>query len=53
MLDLINELDTIGLVTTWNFLKGRGGYGKEIILNTSAERILEFCKPKTKNSTKK
>jgi cell division control protein 6 len=45
ILDLINELDTIGLVTTWNVSKGRGGYGKEIILNTSAERIFEFCKP--------
>jgi Cdc6-like AAA superfamily ATPase len=53
ILDLINELDTIGLVTTWNFSKGRGGYGKEIVLNTGAERILEFYKPKTKNPTKK
>ena len=50
ILDLVNELETMGLVTTMNFSRGRGGYGKEIRLNMSPESILEFCKPKSNNS---
>ena len=45
ILELVNELETIGLITTWNFSKGRGGYGKEIRLNISPQSILDFYKP--------
>lgn len=48
ILDLVNELETMGLVTTRNFSRGRGGYGKEITLNVSPECILDFYEPGTK-----
>ena len=52
ILDLVNELDTMGLVTTWNVSKGKGGYGKEIRLNISAQSILDFYEPDKKSSQK-
>ena len=42
ILDLVNELETIGLVSTWNVSKGRGGYGKQIRLNVDATSVFEF-----------
>jgi cell division control protein 6 len=50
ILDLVNELETVGLVTTRNFSRGRGGYGKEIVLNVSPESILSFYKPNANKS---
>jgi cell division control protein 6 len=50
ILDLINELEIMGLVTTRNFSRGKGGYGKEITLTVSPESILEFYAPKTNKS---
>ena len=52
ILDLVNELDTMGLVTTWNVSKGKGGYGKEIRLNISAQSIVDFYEPDKKSSQK-
>lgn len=49
ILDLVNELETMGLVATRNFSRGRGGYGKEIMLTVSPTSILEFYKPKYKS----
>jgi cell division control protein 6 len=50
ILDLINELEIMGLVTTRNFSRGKGGYGKEITLTVSPESILEFYAPKNNKS---
>jgi len=42
ILDLVTELETIGVVSTWNVSKGRGGYGKQIRLNVDATSVLAF-----------
>lgn len=42
VLDIIKELETIGLISTWNVSRGRRGYTKEITLNRDPQIILDF-----------
>jgi len=40
--EIITELDTTGLVSTWNVSRGRKGYRKEIKLNLNPNGILDY-----------
>jgi len=47
ILDIVKELASGGLISTWNVSKGRGGYGKEIKMNTDPQRVLDFYKQRS------
>ena len=42
VLDLVNELETVGLISTWNVSRGRHGRRKEIKLNRDPESVLIY-----------
>lgn len=42
VLDIINELETMGFISAWNVSKGRYGYQKMIKLNTDPRTIMDF-----------
>jgi len=44
-LDIINELETYGFLTTCNISKGRGGYKKEITLNLDPQSVIDCLIP--------
>lgn len=47
VLDIINELETVGLISTWNVSRGRKGYIKEIVFNRDPQTILDFYESAT------
>ena len=51
VLDIVNDLETSGLVSTWNVSRGRYGYGKEMKVNLDPETILDYYKDKHKYFT--
>ena len=42
VLDIVNDLETLGLISTWNVSRGRKGYGKEIRMNVDPQSVLDF-----------
>lgn len=42
ILDIIVELETVGLISTWNVSRGRGGFGKEIKLNSDPRNVVDI-----------
>jgi archaeal cell division control protein 6 len=42
VLEIIKELETLGLVSSWSFSRGRRGFAKEIVLNRDPRIILDF-----------
>ena len=42
VLDIVNDLETVGLISTWNVSRGRMGYGKEIRINVNPQSVLDF-----------
>jgi len=42
VLDIVNDLETVGLISTWNVSRGRKGYGKEIRINVNPQSVLDF-----------
>jgi cell division control protein 6 len=42
VLDFVNDLETVGLISTWNVSRGRRGYGKEIKMNVDSQSVLDF-----------
>lgn len=49
ILDILVELETIGLISTWNVSRGRGGYGKEIKLNSDPKKMADFFRKGSKH----
>jgi cell division control protein 6 len=47
VLDVVNDLETMGLINTWNISRGRKGYGKEIKTNMNPQSVLDFFKHKS------
>lgn len=47
ILDIVKELASGGLISTWNVSKGRGGYGKEIKMNIDPQKVLDFYKQRS------
>ena len=41
VLDIVNDLETLGLISTWNVSRGRKGYGKEIRMNVDPQDVLD------------
>jgi len=41
VLDIIKELETLGLINSWNVSKGRGGFGKELKVNSNPQFIID------------
>ena len=42
VLEIVSELETLGLISTWNVSRGRRGYGREIKMNVNPVSVLEF-----------
>ena len=42
VLDIVNDLETLGLISTWNVSRGRKGYGNEIKMNVDPQSVLDF-----------
>lgn len=42
VLDIVNDLETVGLVSTWNVSRGRRGYRKEMKMNVNPQSVLDF-----------
>ena len=42
VLDIVNDLETVGLISTWNVSRGRRGYGKEIKMNVDPQECTEL-----------
>jgi cell division control protein 6 len=42
VLELVGNLDLVGLISTWNLSRGRKGYTKEIKLNADPQRVLDL-----------
>lgn len=51
ILDIINELETLGLISTWNISRGRYGYQKEIKINIDPHAVLDFYEHTNKKFT--
>jgi len=47
VLDIVNDLEIMGLISTWNISRGRKGYGKEIKTNMNPQVVLDFFKHKS------
>ena len=52
VLDIINELETMGFISGWNVSKGRYGYQKMIKLNTDPHTIMDFYMQKYRASNR-
>jgi len=42
VLDILVELETVGLISTWNVSRGRGGFGKEIKMNSDPRNVADI-----------
>ena len=49
-LEIIGELDTLGLISSWHVSRGRKGYSKEIKLNMDSMSVLEYFRDDKKFS---
>ena len=45
---IVNELETAGLISTWNISRGRKGYRKEIKINMNPQNVLDFYEKRSK-----
>jgi cell division control protein 6 len=42
MLDILKDLETLGLIDMWNVSRGRKGYKKEVKLNVNPQTVLDY-----------